>query len=90
MFFVFTKFCTTNQIYIYIYIPQPGVYDVMIAEVDEQMSQRMLDITDRAANKYHTEYGAPKSNVTNVSRKRNKLSFLLVNTELEYTESYST
>ncbi len=47
----------------------PWVDDVILADMDEKRFQRMLDITGRTATKYHIQYGIPKSNVMNISRK---------------------
>ena len=64
------------------------VDDVILADTDEKRFQRMLDITDRTANKYHIEYGPPKSNVMSISRKGNKPKFMLGNMELKHTDNY--
>ncbi len=64
------------------------INDVILADMNEKRFQRILDITDTTANKYHIEYRAPKHNVINISQKENKPKFILGNMELEYTDSY--
>ncbi len=43
------------------------VDDVILSNMDEKRLQRILDIIERTANKYHIEYGIAKSNVLNIS-----------------------
>ena len=43
------------------------VDDVILAEIESTNLQRMLDVADHTSNKYHTEYGASKSNVMTIS-----------------------
>ncbi len=64
------------------------VDNVLLADTVDKRFQRMLDITDRTAQKYHIEYGAPKNNVMKICRNRNKLKFILLDMELEYTDNY--
>ncbi len=64
------------------------VDDVIVADIEEKRFQRMLNMINRIAQKYHIENGAPKSNVMKISRNKNKPKFIVGNRELEYTDNY--
>ncbi len=43
------------------------VDDVILAAIESTNLHRKLNVPDHTSNKYHTEYGALKSNVTTIS-----------------------
>ena len=66
------------------------VDDVVLISNDEKELQKMLDITDEIAKRYHLEFGKEKSKTMEISNKRikQKHKFKLGNMVLDQTESY--
>ena len=60
---------------------------VLIAESAEQM-QKMLDITNQIAGKYHIEFGEAKSNVMKIGGNKDKPEFKLGEMKLKYCDKY--
>lgn len=62
--------------------------DVIFLSEDPEELQKMLDIADKVAKKYHMEYGPDKSKVMVVGKTNNLPQFHLGKMDLEYTDKY--
>jgi len=66
------------------------VDDIIMAEIESQNLQRMLDVAEHTSNKYHIEYGESKSNVMTIQFGGNQTKpiFKLGSTRLKETNNY--
>ena len=62
--------------------------DVLLISSDPTELQKMLDITDEVAGKYHIEFGEPKSNTMKIGGKKECPKFRLGDMELKETDKY--
>ena len=62
--------------------------DVILASLDPNEMQKMLDITNNVAGKYHIEFGEEKSNVMKIGGGKSKPEFKLGKMKLQYCEIY--
>ena len=62
--------------------------DVILATLEPEKMQRMMDITDAVSGKYHIEFGAPKSNAMKIGGGKDRPIFKLGDMILEYCKKY--
>ena len=62
--------------------------DVILATLEPEKMQNMLDITNNVSGKYHIEFGAPKSNAMKIGGDKTRPEFRLGSMILEYCEKY--
>ena len=62
--------------------------DVAIISDNPKDNQKMLDITNEIANRYHIEFGKEKSKSMKIGRKGEKTQLKAGELDLEYTDKY--
>ena len=62
--------------------------DVALIATDPKNLQTMLDITDETANRYHVEFGEPKSKILKIGKVKTLEEFKLGEVTLEFTDKY--
>ena len=62
--------------------------DVALIATDPENLQKMLNITNEVANRYHIEFGEPKSKILKIGTDKKKPTFKLGNMELKYADKY--
>ena len=62
--------------------------DVALIATDPKNLQKMLDITNETANRYHVEFGEAKSKILKIGKVKNEEEFKLGEMKLEFTEKY--
>ena len=62
--------------------------DVALITTEPPIMQNMLDTTDETANRYHVEFGEPKSKILKIGKEKSLHNFKLGNNIMKYTEKY--
>ena len=62
--------------------------DVVLISNDPKELQKMLNITNDVANRYHIEFGSAKSKILKIGNKTTKPDIYLGEKKLEYTDQY--
>ena len=62
--------------------------DVALISNDPKELQKMLNITNKVANRYHIEFGSAKSKILKIGNKTTKPDIYLGEKKLEYTDQY--
>ena len=62
--------------------------DVALIATDPTNLQIMLDITNETSNRYHVEFGEPKSRILKIGKGKTNVDFTLGEMKLQYTEKY--
>ena len=62
--------------------------DVALISNDPKELQKMLNITNEVANRYHIEFGSAKSKILKIGNKTTKPDIYLGEKKLEYTDQY--
>ena len=62
--------------------------DVALIATEPNNLQKMLDTTNEIANRYHVEFGEPKSKILKIGKDKITPEFKLGQTTLKYTEKY--
>ena len=60
----------------------------LISNDPKELQNKMLNITNEVANRYHIEFGSAKSKILKIGNKTTKPDICLGENKLEYTDNY--